>query len=46
MIDLQKGASAARIVKTIVEAGGEVEEVRRGLATLEEVFLALMEREP
>ena len=41
-----RGESAiAPLVRLIVEAGGEMEEVRRGKASLEDVFLTLMEEE-
>jgi ABC-2 type transport system ATP-binding protein len=35
----------APLVRLLVESGGEVEEVRRDKATLEDVFLSLMEEE-
>jgi ABC-2 type transport system ATP-binding protein len=35
--------SMAPIVTALVEAGGQIEEVRRGQASLEEVFMTLME---
>ncbi len=35
----------APLVRLIVQSGGEIEEVRRGKASLEDVFLALMEEE-
>ena len=35
----------APLVSLIVQSGGEVEEVRRGKASLEDVFLTLMEEE-
>jgi ABC-2 type transport system ATP-binding protein len=44
-IDLREEADAAPLVSLMVSAGVEVEEVRRGKASLEEVFLTLMEEE-
>jgi ABC-2 type transport system ATP-binding protein len=44
-IELRGADKIAPLVRLIVQAGGEVEEVRRGKASLEEVFLALMEEE-
>lgn len=35
----------APLVSLIVQAGGAIEEVRRGQTSLEEVFLTLMEEE-
>ncbi len=41
-----RGASAiAPLVRLIVQSGGEIEEVRRGTASLEDAFLTLMEEE-
>jgi ABC-2 type transport system ATP-binding protein len=37
--------ATAPLVSLIVSAGAQVEEVRRGNASLEEVFLTLMEEE-
>jgi len=45
LIDLQRDTDIARLVGLIVSAGVEVEEIRKGKASLEEVFLALMEEE-
>ncbi len=42
-ITLHKQTSAAPLVKMLVNAGVEIEEVRKGSASLEEVFLSLME---
>jgi ABC-2 type transport system ATP-binding protein len=42
LVDLRGDASAAPLVRLIVEAGGEVEEVRRSRASLEEAFLTLL----
>jgi ABC-2 type transport system ATP-binding protein len=44
-IDLREGAETAPLVSLMVGAGVQVEEVRRGKASLEEVFLTLMEEE-
>jgi ABC-2 type transport system ATP-binding protein len=43
IVELQPGTSAAPIVAALVASGAEVEEVRRGAASLEEVFLSLVE---
>ena len=44
-IDLVQEAATAPLVSLLVSAGAEVEEVRRGKASLEEVFLTLMGEE-
>jgi ABC-2 type transport system ATP-binding protein len=44
-IDLREGTDVAPLVSLMVGAGVQVEEVRRGKASLEEVFLTLMEEE-
>jgi ABC-2 type transport system ATP-binding protein len=44
-IDLQQDTSFAPLVSLMVEAGAQVEEVRRDKASLEEVFLTLTEEE-
>ncbi|NLG83900.1 MAG: ABC transporter ATP-binding protein [Firmicutes bacterium] len=44
-LDLRPGADQAPLVRAMVEAGVEVEEVRKTRASLEEVFLALVEEE-
>jgi ABC-2 type transport system ATP-binding protein len=44
-IDLLQEAATAPLVSLLVNAGAEVEEVRRGKASLEEVFLTLMGEE-
>ncbi|OAT79347.1 ABC transporter ATP-binding protein [Desulfotomaculum copahuensis] len=44
-LDLRRDASMAPLVKLLVNAGVEVEEVHRGKASLEEVFLTLMEED-
>ncbi|MBA2245019.1 MAG: ABC transporter ATP-binding protein [Gemmatimonadetes bacterium] len=43
LIDLRGDASAAPLIALIVHAGGEIEEVHRSRASLEDVFLSLME---
>ena len=45
LINLQSENKIGPLVRLIVEAGGQVEEIRRGQASLEEVFLTLMEEE-
>jgi ABC-2 type transport system ATP-binding protein len=44
-IDLREEADTAPLVSLMVSAGVQVEEVHRGRASLEEVFLALVEEE-
>jgi ABC-2 type transport system ATP-binding protein len=44
-VKLNKESPTAPLVSLIVQSGGEVEEVRKGEASLEEVFLTLMEEE-
>ena len=44
-IELRGEDRIAPLVSLIVHSGGEIEEVRRGKASLEEVFLSLMEEE-
>ncbi len=44
-IDLREEADTAPLVSLMVSEGVQVEEVRRGKASLEEVFLTLMEEE-
>jgi ABC-2 type transport system ATP-binding protein len=46
IITLHKPISSAPIVRMLVNAGVEIEEVRKNSATLEEAFLNLMERSP
>ena len=41
----EQGVKMAPIVTALVEAGAQIEEVRRGQASLEEVFLALMDED-
>jgi ABC-2 type transport system ATP-binding protein len=43
VIDLHEDASASSLVRLVVQSGAEVEEVHRGKANLEEVFMALMQ---
>jgi ABC-2 type transport system ATP-binding protein len=45
LVDLNGNVNAAPLVTLVVGAGAEVEEVHRGNASLEEVFLSLMEEE-
>lgn len=42
LIDLRGEAEAGPLVSLIVKSGGEVEEVRRGEGSLEDIFLTLM----
>jgi ABC-2 type transport system ATP-binding protein len=44
-IELREGSDVGPLVHLIVQQGGVVEEVRRGTADLEDVFLALMEEQ-
>ena len=44
-LELRGEADMAPLVSLIVQSGGEIEEVRRGKASLEDVFLTLMEEE-
>ena len=46
VIDLREGTSVAPLVSLLVGAGVQVEEVRRGRASLEEVVLTLMDKDP
>jgi ABC-2 type transport system ATP-binding protein len=45
VIDLQGEVNIAPLISLMVGAGAQIEEVRRGKASLEEVFLTLMEEE-
>jgi ABC-2 type transport system ATP-binding protein len=45
VIDLRGETQVAPLVSLIVANGGQIEEVRKGSASLEEAFLALMEEE-
>jgi ABC-2 type transport system ATP-binding protein len=42
---LKDGTSVAPLISLIVREGGEVQEVRSGQGSLEDVFLTLMEEE-
>jgi len=44
-VALQDGAQVAPLVSLVVSAGAQVEEIRKGTASLEEVFVTLMEEE-
>ena len=44
-VDLRQETEAAPLVSLLVAAGVQIEEVRRGKASLEEVFMTLMEEE-
>jgi ABC-2 type transport system ATP-binding protein len=44
-LELRKDAEAAALVSLLVNAGAQVEEVQRGKASLEEVFMTLMEED-
>jgi ABC-2 type transport system ATP-binding protein len=46
VVDCTPAARSADLVRTLVERGVEVDEVRHGLPSLEEVFVTLMEEEP
>ena len=45
-IHVAEGAPAAPLVSLLVHAGVQVEEVHRSAASLEDVFLSLMEGQP
>lgn len=45
LVDLREGAESAPLINALVGAGAQVEEVRRGQASLEDVFVTLMEEE-
>ena len=45
LINLRPESKLAPLVRLIVESGAQVEEIRRGKASLEEVFLTLMEED-
>jgi ABC-2 type transport system ATP-binding protein len=45
VIDLKAESETAPLVSLVVTAGAEVEEVKNGTASLEEVFLTLMEED-
>ncbi|HWG57789.1 MAG TPA: ABC transporter ATP-binding protein [Candidatus Acidoferrales bacterium] len=44
-LNLRDGMEIAPVISLVVSEGGEVEEVRRGKASLEDVFLTLMQEE-
>ncbi len=44
-IELRGGSEIGPLVSLIVRSGGDIEEVRRGKASLEDVFLTMMEEE-
>ena len=46
LLELRDGANMAPLVRLLVERGAEVQEVRKGAASLNQVFLALMEEQP
>ncbi len=43
VVQLERGASAAPVVAALVHGGAEIEEVRRDAASLEDVFVSLIE---
>jgi ABC-2 type transport system ATP-binding protein len=45
VVAFEDGIDSAPLVRAIVDLGGEVEEVRKGKSSLEEVFLTLMREE-
>jgi ABC-2 type transport system ATP-binding protein len=45
VVDLRQEIEVAPLIRLLVDAGVEVEEVQRGKASLEEVFLTLMQEE-
>jgi ABC-2 type transport system ATP-binding protein len=45
LIELKGETEIGPLISLIVQSGGEVEEIRRGKASLEDVFLTLMEEE-
>ncbi|MGC9334946.1 MAG: ATP-binding cassette domain-containing protein [Anaerolineae bacterium] len=45
IIDLREDAKTAPLISLLVGAGAQVEEVRRGKASLEDVFLTMMQEE-
>jgi ABC-2 type transport system ATP-binding protein len=44
-IELKPSVPTAPLVRLLVESGAEVEEVHKGKASLEELFLTLLEEE-
>ena len=45
LLDVQDSSRISPLVRMLVEAGAEIEEVRKGKASLEDVFLALVEED-
>lgn len=45
LVELRSAVSTSPLINLLVQAGAEVEEVRKGSPSLEEVFLTLMEEE-
>lgn len=45
LLTLAQDCSAAPVVRFLVESGADIEEVRKGTASLEEAFLTIMEEE-
>ena len=45
VVDLRQEVEVAPLIRLLVDAGAEVEEVRRGKASLEDVFLTLVKEE-
>ena len=43
VVQMMRGASAAPVVAALVNSGAEIEEVRRDAASLEDVFMSLLE---
>jgi len=44
-VQLREGHDSAPLVQALVAAGAQVEEVRKGQASLEDVFVTLMQEE-
>ena len=44
-IELREDSNSSSMISVLVEAGVQVEEVRKGKASLEEVYVTLMEEE-
>jgi hypothetical protein len=45
LLELRAGSKVAPLVRLMVEAGAEIEEVRKAKVSLEDVFLALVEED-
>ena len=45
LLDMEDSSRISPLVRLLVEAGGEIEEIRKGKASLEYVFLALVEED-